>query len=562
MTSGSRSDADANLQSSIAVEDYGHALIHLAWYRADKARFLMFGFVELYPTEFPAPSGTPEQQFPTRRLGRQNYLYAKRTCMTAQAAVDWYLQCIGGTIMLPGDLDAKGNAKHLATAGFVQEPRWPKLIMVPDTTPFIPYFWQAPRVHHLLQPDLLSQAQAAVSETEARNWLSEQMFVDFEAYSELVGSLHLVAPDPILRAVAHSLLTKDSGQETSVLRFYPRSGKSLTGLRLALIDRRQTGVGNFLEVDLTSVEMQIPHPPGTTGEIEMFLRSEDGNLQSWSRPTGFAQAFDVNMMIPGPHQTIVVPETSNSPSETYTRALAGHQTTVKVGEPRSPKEAISLLARAEARRELRNLDARYPEKWFHGERQQATRFVRDLIASAKQRLWIVDPYFTTIELIRYALATSSTKLPVLIVTSAEAMTKKDRIDPHRTAAEVFDARLPTLANLGNFTIRVLKGTPAVHDRFLVVDDSVWFSGNSLHTIGERAGMVVRLRNSEDVIKNLDEILHSDRTASWQDWIAQWRAARKQPRRISPGLITALGLAAGSAVIGLCGVLKNRGRNNR
>jgi hypothetical protein len=208
------------------------------------------------------------------------------------------------------------------------------------------------------------------------------------------------------------------------------------------------------------------------------------------------------------------------------------------------------------------LDARYPEKWFHGEREQATKFVRDLIANAKQRLWIVDPYFTTIELIRYALATSSTKLPVLIVTSAEAMTKKDRIDPQRTAAEVFDARLLTLANLGNFTIRVLKGTPAVHDRFLVVDDSVWFSGNSLHTIGERAGMVVRLRNSEEVIKNLEEILQSDRTASWQDWIAQWRLSRKQPRRMSLGLIAALGLAAGSAVIGLCGVLKNRGRSNR
>jgi hypothetical protein len=562
MTASSLSGTDTKLRTSIAVEDYAYGLVHLAWYREDKARFLMFGWVELYPTEFTAPSETPEQCFPIRRLGRQNYLYAKRTCMSAQAAVDWYLQCIGGTIALPGDLDPKGKAKHLATDGFVQEPRWPHLVMAVDSIPFVPYFWQSPRVHHLLQPDLPSQAQAAAAETEGRNWLSEQMFVDLEAYPELVGSLHLVAPDPILRAVNHGLLTNDPRQEVSVLRFYPRSGKSLIGLRVALIDRRQTGVGDFLEADLTSVEMQVPHRPGTTGEIEMFLRSNDGKLLSWSRPTGFAQAIDVNMMTPGLHQTIVVPETSTSPSETYTRALAGHQSTVKVGEPRSPKEAISLLARGEARRELRNLDARYPEKWFHGEREQATRFVRDLIASAKRRLWIVDPYFTTVELIRYALATSSTKLPVLIVTSAEAMTKKDRIDPQRTAAEVFDARLPSLANLGNFTVRVLKGTPAVHDRFLIVDDSVWFSGNSLHTIGERAGMVIRLRNSEDIIKNLDEILLSDRTASWQDWIAQWRSARKRPRKISPGLITALGLAAGSAVIGLCSVVKSRGRNNR
>ena len=84
---------------------------------------------------------------------------------------------------------------------------------------------------------------------------------------------------------------------------------------------------------------------------------------------------------------------------------------------------------------------------------------------AKQRLWIIDPYFTTVELVSYALATSSTKLPVLIVTSAEAMTKKDRIDPKRTAAEVLDAQLPNLAKHGNFSISVLTGQ---HPQFTIV----------------------------------------------------------------------------------------------
>ncbi len=533
----------------------------MAWYRSDQARFLMFGFVELYPTEFPPPSETLEKNLPIRRLGRRNYLYVKRSCMSAQAAVDWYLRSIGGTVELPGEVDSKGKTKLLATAAFVQEPQWPHLITASDMIPFVPQFWQAPRVHHLLQPDLLAEAQAAASDTEGRNWLSEQMFVDFEAYTELLGSLHLVAPDPILRAVDHRLSTKNPKQEASVLRFHPRSGKNIAGLRVVLIDRRQTGVGDFMEAEVTSIEMEVPHPPGTTGEIEMVLRNQDGSLLSWSKPTGFMQSVGVNVIIPGPRRKIIVPGTANSSGETYTRALAGHQTTVTVGEPRSPKEAIPLLAAGKARRELRNLDARYPEKWFHGERGEATKFVRNLIASAKQRLWIVDPYFTTVELISYALATSSIKLPVRIVTSAEAMTKKDRIDPKRTAEEVLDARLLDLAKHGNFTISVLKGSPAVHDRFLVVDDSVWFSGNSLHMIGERAGMVVRLRNSGDIISNLEEILESDRTASWQEWMTQWRSAKRQSRKIKPGVATALGLAAGVALIGLCRVLRDRGSDS-
>ena len=52
-------------------------------------------------------------------------------------------------------------------------------------------------------------------------------------------------------------------------------------------------------------------------------------------------------------------------------------------------------------------------------------------------------------------------------------------------------------------IRVLTGDPPpVHDRFLIVDGSVWFSGNSLHTLGERAGVIVRLPNAAPIITEL------------------------------------------------------------
>ena len=129
------------------------------------------------------------------------------------------------------------------------------------------------------------------------------------------------------------------------------------------------------------------------------------------------------------------------------------------------------------------------------------------------------------------------------------MKKKDRIDPKRTAAEVLNAQLPKLGKDGNFFIQVLTGDPAVHDRFLVVDDSVWFSGNSLHTIGDRAGMVVKLRNSADIIRNLTEILDGDRTVTWQDWMT----SREGAIRSAPGKRTGwpkIGLAVGLATVGL------------
>lgn len=539
-------EIEASTRAPIAIGDYGYGLIHLAWYLADQARFLMFGSVEMYPLEFPSPLGTPEKYLRLRRLGSRSRLYVKRTCLSAKGALDWYLRCMEGQIELPGDLDGKGAPKFLASSGFVQEPQWPHLVTVSDQIPFVSQFWHAPRMHLLLQPDLLADAKAMVSETGARKWLSEQMFADFDAYPELVGSLHLVAPDPNFRGIDHGLWTRTPGHETSALRFHPRMNKTLEGSRVILIDRRQAGLGSFVKSEITSTEMEVRYPPGTTGEIEMVVLDRAGSLLSWSRPTGFAQSFAINVMTPGPQQKVVVPATGNSPVSSYIRALAGYNTTVTAGKPRSPKEAISLWAAGEAVREMKRLDDRFPERWFHGDQAAATKFIRRLISSATQRLWIVDPYFTTIELIGYALATSNTKLPVLIVTSAETMTKKDRIDPKRTAAEVLNAQLPNLSKYGNFIIRVLRGTPAVHDRFLVVDDAVWFSGNSLHTIGERAGMVVKLRNSADIIANLEDIFKSDRIADWQEWMASRQSdapAAPAWTKAWPALGTAIGIAA-------------------
>ncbi|MGD0470299.1 MAG: VPA1262 family N-terminal domain-containing protein [Terriglobales bacterium] len=556
MHTSSAPDVEVGAQTPFALEDYGYGLIHLAWYLADQARFLMFGSVELFPVEFPSPLDTPEKYLALKRLGRRNRLYVKRTCMSAKAALDWYTRCIQGQIELPGDLDSKGAPKSLATSQFVQEPQWPHLVTVSDQIPFVSQFWHAPRVHLLLQPDLLAEAKAAASDPDGRKWLSLQMFVDFEVYSEFVGSLHLVAPDPIFRGIDHGLSTKTPGQESSFLRLRPRMNKTVDGLRVILIDRRPMGVGGLAESQIASTEIEIRHPAGTTGEIEMIVLNQAGSLLSRTKPTGFIQALDINLITPSPQQKIVVPAAGSSPESSYVRALAGHTTKVTAGQPRSPKDAIPLLAAGHERREMKRLDDRYPERWFHGDQEAATEFVRSLISSAKQRLWIVDPYFTTIELISFALATSSPKLPVLIVTSAEAMTKKDRIDPKRTAADFLNAQLLNFSKHGNFTIRVLTGAPAVHDRFLVVDDSVWFSGNSLHTIGERAGMVVKLRNSADIIANLTEILNSDRIADWQVWMANRLSGRTAGSGRAKGWAV-VGMALSVATFGCWWALKTR-----
>jgi hypothetical protein len=66
----------------------------------------------------------------------------------------------------------------------------------------------------------------------------------------------------------------------------------------------------------------------------------------------------------------------------------------------------------------------------------------------------------------------------------------------------------------------MTGTPAVHDRFLVIDDQVWLTGNSLNSIGERAGMMISLPEPSVAVDKLNQVIHhAQRTKTLSDWVA-------------------------------------------
>ena len=75
-------------------------------------------------------------------------------------------------------------------------------------------------------------------------------------------------------------------------------------------------------------------------------------------------------------------------------------------------------------------------------------------------------------------------------------------------------------------ICVLSGKSSpVHDRFLVIDGEVWLSGNSLSTLGQRAGMIVRLPDPDPVIKRLEAFWLDARVLS--EWLSDRSAASSE-----------------------------------
>jgi hypothetical protein len=62
-------------------------------------------------------------------------------------------------------------------------------------------------------------------------------------------------------------------------------------------------------------------------------------------------------------------------------------------------------------------------------------------------------------------------------------------------------------------VRVMTGKhPAIHDRFLIVDDRAWLLGSSLGAFGERGSMLVELPFPTQVLPELERVWLSESTS--------------------------------------------------
>ena len=125
---------------------------------------------------------------------------------------------------------------------------------------------------------------------------------------------------------------------------------------------------------------------------------------------------------------------------------------------------------------------------------------------------IADPYFAVYDLFAFGHATRSPDAELKILGSALRLKKGDTGPNLKMALEQTFLASPLRPE-----VRLLLGDPPpLHDRFLVIDDDVWLSGNSLHTLGERAGMVVRLPDPEPIVGHLGQLW--DDATSIDEWV--------------------------------------------
>jgi len=156
--------------------------------------------------------------------------------------------------------------------------------------------------------------------------------------------------------------------------------------------------------------------------------------------------------------------------------------------------------------------------WFRNNAQVAEVEIRKVIGAAKTKVLLVDPYFTALGAKLYLPWVTGSGVQNEILTSSKGLREisltdeGDEMGGTKWAKREL-AHLEALSNelnhavaarrVNSTLVKVMGGdSPAIHDRFLVVDESAWLLGSSLNSFGTRGTMMVELPSPEAVVPEL------------------------------------------------------------
>lgn len=359
----------------------------------------------------------------------------------------------------------------------------------------------------------------------AHTFIARRFHFNLAKYSEYLGSIIYISPDPIVRKIENFMVpSKDGHGERIIYRVVPHLGQSLIGLKLTAFDKEYGLLTSFKTYELPDDGILEVDKGVCIGDYGFALTHDVHGVLAFQSPVGFLRQMNVSMNVLSNRKLKVnVPETNaknskrmeyeaTTPSESVSQYILG-----KV--PVSEVEVATRINQEETKRKILAEAEYYGQRWFpEKSRLEAASFIRDIIKTARKKIIIVDPYLGALQISQFLFAVSS-GVSVSLITTKNAFdidSDNQNIDPTKE----FEESIKKLTKLHKITpITNILPISKLHDRFLVIDENVWFVGNSLNSLGDKASMIVRLPNPNEVIERL-EILAST-SQSFNDYKSEY-----------------------------------------
>jgi hypothetical protein len=539
------------------IATYKWAVVRLATVQFDRRQkgVLLFASVMLLTPDRPEPlhpksSEIKEQtaewfgRYPCN--GKGTTVYFRKTVLSAEDAMGWYRNLNPQDAKLPipsvpTDKCAKIDGVDIACSGFVDDPIWPNLGLpvgteilgatLNNTAPTLFTGQPGCRIHRRFGAN--KGVETVTENDEMIKFLAKRLHINLREYPEYLGSVTLVAPDPIVASIDCQMIKKNNGEEAVFYRIVPRSGQFLSDLTLTTLDY-QTGLLTGIESQPIPSDGVVVLPKGKCdGEYGYAIKHNEQGVLRYFSPKSFIRSIQVNMGIIAKTLNVSVPwgESPEAPLTKYSVRRTEPADTITSGETSYAENPSSRVWIVSHNRQIAAMAENLDQRWFPtGTREQAMNFIRQRIGQARERILIADPYFGVLQIPQYLLAVTSDTVRIEILTSSLAFQNKNspeairyRVETHKGQKNImlgkglsgFESALQVLKDAGQneVFVKVLSGSPKLHDRFLVVDNMVWFIGGSLNNLGVRASMIIKLPNPNPVLVELDKMC--DEAEDWE-----------------------------------------------
>jgi hypothetical protein len=501
--------------------------------KKDQPSLLVFASVEFVHSDRPKPDSTPLDNNdvpPHIRSERSSgsKIYFRRVAMRAADALAWYRNAAAGSLVTPLAADEADRGRHdggsLRAPPLIEEPPWPRLAFpISDQslfggdayypTPFVGPGAAQARIHRLMaaaDPDLDGLARDPIVCT----WLASRLHFRIDEYPELLGSIALIAPDPQVRSVKQYFARDKQGKERFVTQLQPRSGKNLDGLELTILEERFGAMSTFVRRSIPPNGTVVTEAPAEIRTSGFMLAHPERGLIGFQPPLPFIRTVGITTELASRRVQVHARDSKKKGAKVTVHEFGEFAPAFDsvIGDTTPPLDAHARYFESVGRRRVSGQARQNDQRWIDD--VAGTRaFLRGLVGSARQEVFVADCFFGGEELSSYLHFVHRLDVHIKVLTSSEAFggseLKAESIRNMQTNLISFQDR-----GLTNIEVHVMDnkdGGPILHDRFLAVDGVVWFSGNSFNAIGQRESMIVKLPDPAAALVRLEHIFQNRST---------------------------------------------------
>lgn len=481
-------------------------------------------------------------------------LYFRRAVLGVVAALRWYRALgteTGNRTPIPELLrerDGKLDGIEISVASLIDRPAWPRLglslgrdlaFASDELAQPCPFVGSVPsRVHRRFGS--CSGFQGVIDQPACIRQLQQWIHFDLSRYPEYAGGAVLVVPDPFVRRIDSFYVGNDLGGEDHVLRVVPREPGGLRGLSVTLFERQAHMLSRFETHEVPSDGLIVAPSNEALGATGFVLCHEDqGPLQA-SAATHYMRAVGLSMSIAEPAGIITSPASDSQDSADTSYQATTFTAVNRVATGNSSLQTVDIrIEEAAARRRQAFEATHYEQTWLEARnREAALIFVRSRVHRARQSVLVADPYLGFRQVKQFLFAVSHPGVKITLLTSRlafesryaedgcsattedESSQASSMLTTPSSRVEEF-SRFDELRNVvdelrkhtrGDVEVRVLPGDlPELHDRFLGVDGAVWFFGGSFNGLGDRASLVVRIPQPDQILAEVAGMVSRART---------------------------------------------------